>query len=481
MILKEKINRLIRIKGFGLISDTVILGLGNATQKVILLLLMPIYTSILTTSEYGTIDVIITFVELLVPIATLNIESTVFRFVIDDNSDRKNVLNYSLGIIWKGTLIVTILAICLHLLSINYYLEFIVAMFFTFALRNVVANYIRGIGKVRLFAIGGIVATVSLAISNIIILTVIGADIKGYFIAIILSNIINTVILIIFEKSVWTCFVESLSPKKIFALSGSNFKKNQDFLKYSIPLIPNTLSWWLNSASSRFILLFFWGTATAGLYSAAIKIPSIINLFATVFQQAWQYYATKERRNENKLIFYRKVYVYFCNSIILICSIAIQLSKFISSIILKNDFFIAWSYVPFLILSSAIATVSVFYGGLYTAEKRSKDLMTSTVAGSVVNIIICLALTYYLGITAVVIASIISNCVIMIIRIYTCSKQLKATFDQKNVIVSFILLLVQSFCISIDTSVSIWISLFIMLVIMKLNIVPIIRNIARYK
>lgn len=481
MKFKEKINRLVRNKGFGLISDTFILGLGNASQKVILILLLPIYTSILTTSEFGTVDVIITFVELLVPIVTLNIESTVFRFVIDDDIDRKNVLNYSLGIVWKGTLIVTIIAIALHLFSINYYLEFIVALFVTFALRNVVANYIRGIGKVRLFAIGGIAATLSLAISNILFLAVIGAGIQGYFFAIIISNLINIVILIIYEKSVWPSLVKSLSLKNIFTISISDFKKNQDFLKYSIPLIPNTISWWVNSASSKYILLFFWGTATAGLYSAAIKIPAIINLFSTVFQQAWQYYATKERHNENKLLFYKKVYVYFSNSIILICSMAIQLSKFISSIILKNDFFIAWSYVPFLILSSAIATISVFYGGLFTAEKRSKDLMTSTVAGSVVNIIICLALTYYLGITAVVIASIISNSVIMIIRIYTCSKQLKATFDQKNIIVSFILLLVQSFCIANDTTVSIWISFVIMLLIMILNIAPIIRDIARVK
>lgn len=348
-------------------------------------------------------------------------------------------------------------------------------MFLTYSIRNVFANYVRGIGRIRLFAVGGILSTISLALSNILILTVIGAGIKGYFIAIILSNIVNIIILLIFEREISINFKKSVSLKNIFSKSIYD-KKNQEYLNYSTPLIPNTLSWWINSASGRYILLFFWGPAITGLYSAAIKIPSIINLFSTVFQQAWQYYAAKENSNENRIEFYRKVYLYFGISIIFICSVVIQLSKIISTIILRSDFFVAWNYVPFLVLSSAIATISVFFGGLYTAEKRSKDLMISTIIGSVTNIIILILLTQALQIKAIIIASIVSNLIIFIMRIHTCSKQLEIRFRQKNIIISFLLLFVQSILISINTVLGFWIALSILIVIIIINTVQIAIN-----
>ena len=66
-----------------LFSNTVIFALGNFLSKIVLLILMPLYTSALNTEQYGISELINNSIELILPIATLCITDAVFRFSID--------------------------------------------------------------------------------------------------------------------------------------------------------------------------------------------------------------------------------------------------------------------------------------------------------------------------------------------------------------------------------------------------------------
>ena len=457
--------------GSELVSDTIILSLGNVAQKIVLLLLMPLYTSLLTASEYGTVEIVISSVLILVPLATLNIHGAVFRFAIEDDGNREYLLKFSLGIILKATIIISIIAVILRLFNFEFYWTLIIILFSTYSLKFILADYVRAIGQVTLFAIAGICATLSLAMSNIIFFSIYKAGIEAYFVSIIISNLVNILILIFHSKDIWPCLLKSLSLKSVYNLRAGNAKKGKEYLHYSIPLIPNTISWWINSESSKYILIFFWGVSFAGLYTAALKIPSIINLFSMVFQQAWQYYASKEIENKDKLVLFRSIYRNFCGFMLIICTILILLSKPISSIILKNEFFSAWIYVPFLIYSATIAVVSVFFGGLFIAEKNTKGLMKTTVVGSAVSLFLSLLLIQFIGIGAIVIASIIGNIVILLIRISMCSKKLNFTFNQKILLISLAFLLIQCFCIVKGSMASKSFSVIIMIIVVLVNVV----------
>ena len=74
-----------------LVKNTMILGLGSFFPRLTAFITLPILTGYLTKAEYGTYDLITVLVSLILPAATLQIQSAAFRFLIDErgNEERK--------------------------------------------------------------------------------------------------------------------------------------------------------------------------------------------------------------------------------------------------------------------------------------------------------------------------------------------------------------------------------------------------------
>ena len=70
-----------------LLKNTLIILFGKVCTQLISYLLLPVYTTVLTTEEYGTVDLLITYVTLIAPVITLQMEAAVFRFLIDVRDD----------------------------------------------------------------------------------------------------------------------------------------------------------------------------------------------------------------------------------------------------------------------------------------------------------------------------------------------------------------------------------------------------------
>ena len=54
------------------------------------------------------------------------------------------------------------------------------------------------------------------------------------------------------------------------------------FLKYGLPTLPSSMSFWLVNLSDRYFISFFLGTASLGIYSASYSLGSIPRLFSTL-------------------------------------------------------------------------------------------------------------------------------------------------------------------------------------------------------
>ena len=77
-----------------LFKNTLILSIGNICTKLITFFLLPLYTAVLSTEEYGIVDLLNTLVSLFLPIVTFQIEQAVFRSLLDvrENNDKKKEL-----------------------------------------------------------------------------------------------------------------------------------------------------------------------------------------------------------------------------------------------------------------------------------------------------------------------------------------------------------------------------------------------------
>ena len=450
-----------------LFSNTVIFALGNFLSKIVLLILMPLYTSALNTEQYGISELINNSIELILPIATLCITDAVFRFSIDAEYNKKELFNNGVLIVFRGTLVLTIIILISSVWIKSIYLVYFGILFFTNAFRQLFAQFTRGIGYVKEFAISGVISAISLVTFNIIFLIKFNWGINGYLLAMVFSNVIPTIYLI-FKVKLY----------KYIEYSNKNKELLKNMLIYSIPNVPNMLSWWINNISSRYIIILFCGVGTAGLFSAASKMPSMINLLSTIFQQAWQYSSAKEYGNNDSEKFYTEIFELYSSFVLISASIVLICTPIISKFILKGEFYNGWIYSPILIVASTIGCYSSFFGTFYMAAKKNVMGMYSTIIGAASNLIISLILIPIVGVYGALVAAVISYLIIVIIRIITIKRYVKIKVDYLNLFSGLLVLLTQAITLTIRIKNYLILNYVFLIIIIFINIRKIVRIIS---
>src|SRR5699024_8472845 len=125
-------------------------GLGKFSSQFVTFIMLPLYTSVLSPSEYGIVDVVITYVALLAPTLTLRMESAVFRFLIDarsDESEKSRIVSNSLQVALIMLMAVLPVGFALHCFIKIPYFWFIVGIVFAAVLSGWSFQIARGLGK----------------------------------------------------------------------------------------------------------------------------------------------------------------------------------------------------------------------------------------------------------------------------------------------------------------------------------------------
>ena len=78
-----------------LMMNTIIFAIGSFSSKVLVLLLVPIYTNHLTSAEQGKTDNLTMIANWMIPLATRTISEAIIRFGLDKAYDKKKV--FTLG------------------------------------------------------------------------------------------------------------------------------------------------------------------------------------------------------------------------------------------------------------------------------------------------------------------------------------------------------------------------------------------------
>ena len=159
-----------------LLKNIGLLTLSSFATKLLSFFLVPLYTNILTTTEYGTYDLFNTTIGVLLPILTLNIQEAVMRFSIDEKNSRKSIVTIA-----TRYLLISNVFVILGL-SINYTFEisvivkeyalFFFLMFFTQSLSGMITMYIRGIDRISDLSISSVIASIITICLNILFLAV---------------------------------------------------------------------------------------------------------------------------------------------------------------------------------------------------------------------------------------------------------------------------------------------------------------------
>lgn len=422
-----------------LLKNTAIFTIGNISSKLMSFFLVPLYTKTLNTSEYGTLDLITTICTMVLPILTLNIGESVLRFNLDKDANRDAIAKIGILIVCTSLSVgVCIIPISNSIPILSDYSLLIYLYVILAGANQIFLCDLRGKEYLILYSIGNLLNAILTAFFNIIFLIFLQWNLKGYLLACILSNLFVSV----YSIFVGQCYKSLFYPIDKYLL--------KNMLRYSLVLIPNSLMWWIMNSSDRVMVTNLLGSDKNGIYAISYKLPTTISLFASFFNQAWQYSAIKEAGARDEVEYSNQVLKYLTASAMFtgVC-LLITIKPFLK-IYVPKEYYEAWEYTPFLTIGCIFLAISTFLSTSYTINKDGFGFLISGAVGACINIILNFLLIPEFKLYGVAVATCMSYITVFVFRSLHTRQYIKYEILNKEFIIGTVFLLISSLMMFLD-------------------------------
>ena len=439
-----------------LAANTIILGLGQFGSKVLIILMMGFYQAMLGTTGYGEINNIIDTATLLMSVATLSIGESIIRFGLDSAYDNKQVFSIGIRVTGIGLAAILLFVPLIGLFSnifpenevfalLSDYAWITVAYVATGSLKSCCALFVRSAGHVKLYAVDGILTTVMNILFNLILLFGLKLGNVGYLLSVILADIFSIAFLTVTAK-LWRYVI----------FTGIRRDMVKSMMSFCLPMIPTAVMWWIINSSGSFFVSDFMGFEASGIYKAAYKFPSMISIFSGIFSQAWNMSAITENNSRTIASFYTNVFNIFQSFVYVLAAGLMLVIRIAIEMFCEPEFYIAYQYTPFLILSVSFTCFSTFMGSVYVASKKSVRSMVTAAIGAGINVILNIVLIKTMELHGAAIAAFASFLAIFIIRAVDTKKIVRMDMKLTKMLINSALLLAMSAVIIFVTNITVY-------------------------
>lgn len=405
-----------------LMKNTIIIFMGKVCTQLISFLLLPLYTSYLLTEEYGFVDLVTTYVTLIVPIITMELEMSVFRYLVDcrkDEKEKKKIFSNNFIILLASLALFIVLYL---VVTCFWKFDYCYLILFDIIICTFSGNFLqitRGVGRTLDYAISCIITGVTTILLNILLIVVFKLGAFGMITSMALANGLGAVYLFIRLK-MWQYIDFKKKDKKLI----------KEMYKYSIPLVPNGISWWIVNVSDRSIITAVLGTAANGIYAVSNKFPTILSSLLGIFNLSWSESAALHVNSPDRDQFFSEVSNTVTKLFTCLGVGMISCMPFVFPILINKNYNDAYNYIPILILGSVFNVIICLYSALYIAKKMTKQVATTSIIGAIINIIINVVLIKYLGLYAAALSTAISYFVMMVYRHFDLKKYMRITYEK---------------------------------------------------
>lgn len=390
-----------------LIKNTMIIAIGKISTQIISYILLPLFTSKMAVNEYGIYDFICTVSIFLCPIITLLMEESMFRFLIDarDEKEKKQVISQ--------TIIYTVLGIIafipIAIIVLKYFSDYsysLIIVFIIFVISNIaigLSNALaRGLSKIKLYSLSNfILGLTTILLTFIMLLWKPNAE------SLLWANTIANL------GTAFFIFIKLKLGKYIGKTNKTLMKK---MVRYSIPLVPNSISWSIINMSDRLFLTSLVNAEANGIYAMASRFPNIINVVYSYFYTAWKETAAKIVKEKNKTDYYSSIYLDMKKIMFAVTICLIAVMPFAFPIFIKDNYAEAYVYIPIIMIATYYSCISSFYGGIFGAFKKTRIMGTTTIIAATINLVVDLALIKYIGIYAACLSTLLADIIVYYYR-----------------------------------------------------------------
>lgn len=424
-----------------LFGNMALFTVSNFVSKLLVMLLVPFYTNVLTTSEYGVADIMQATLLLLVPLLTVNIGEAALRYGLEKNSRKDLILKISIKYAGIADAVVFLVCGLLALLLKNptarLYCVFFFGLFLCDSIYEVMILFCQGCEQVKIMIIGSVSCTILVIASNLYFLLILKIGLWGYLISQMIS----------FLGAAFLMFFLIMRKRKQVLLSSSQMSVQEleiEMRQYGSSMLLYSTSSWINNAIDRYFVLGMCGASANGLYGVAYKIPAILSVFQRIFAQAWQMSATKNYKDKDRVSFFKTMYRGYQMIMVIGCSFLILIVELIARFLFAKAFFVAWKMVPPLLISVIFGALTGFLGSICLAYKDGKSMGRATTAGAIVNIVLNTVGIYLIGVLGAAVATMISYFVMYCYAYQKVQKHIDFQMDRRKDFLAYGLLLVEA-------------------------------------
>lgn len=422
-----------------LASNTIILAIGQFGSKLLVYVMLKFYTSMLGADGFGDVNNIINASSLLISVVTLSINEGVLRYALDKANNGKHVFSIGINVALVGLVIFAAAVPLIGFIDMLADYKWLIYMYvFTGSIKGICSIYVRARGHVRLFAVDGILTTLAVILLNLLLLGVFHLGIVGYVLSVSLGDFCS-IIFLTFKAKLYTQY-RPLGNDPVLAKS---------MLRYSIPLMPTTVMWWIINVSDTFMVTAFYGSAANGVYSFAFKFPNLAAIVVGIFSQAWHMSAITERNSRKISQFYSNVFSMIETVMFIAASgILLVLRPIIMPFFGSEEFAGAYIYVPFLVAAVVFQSFNNFLSSIYEACNKTSHSLISSAIGAASNVLLNLILLNSpMGVLGAALATFISYVLVYLYRVIDTKKYLYMSVNFPRMFLNLGLLGVMSACI----------------------------------
>ena len=389
--------------------DIGVYAIGNIGSKLITFLMVPLYTYFVhDTGDFGYYDVCLTVCLLLLPFFTLQLRDGAFRFLLDcdDETQRRRIVSFVARTMASSLVITLLVATVLALFTDIQHLGYAVGLLIAMSLQEVYSQVFRGLGNNRAFVMVGILSALGIGVFSVIFVAYLHWGIRGIFLANIIARLLALVLVeakvrLITRHTSWNIRIG---------------KVGRDIIRYTLPLLPGSLCWWLTGSSDRLFISHFLGIGDNGVYAVAIRFTGIINTLAIIFYQAWQETAILQYHSPDRDRFFSRMF----NSYIFLLGIILVGYVFLLKVnygwLVAPQYHQSLNYIYPLGLSAVLFALSAFFDMGYQCAKDTSRTLPAIVLSAVINVILNFMLIKPLGVYGVILTQVITYTVLFTYR-----------------------------------------------------------------
>jgi O-antigen/teichoic acid export membrane protein len=426
-----------------LLKDTSLYSISTVVARGFSFITVPIFTRILSASDYGALD-LLSYAAMFIPlIFGLALDQAIGRFYIGADEDNQRRIASTVILYYIVVLFFISLAgmpfagyLAEYWLDNQVDAKTVVMVFVYMWVLSVYYasnNQLKYMFESKNYALTNVGNTVLSAVLGILFTLILRLGVFGLFLGQSISLAVFSLISLYFGRKTYT-----------FVFDWAHFR---EMTRYSLPLVPSTIAFFGMQCADRYALKELGSLTDVGIYGVGARLASIIQLFLMGFQGAWYPLMIKNHANPEAKDQFRQVFNHFIFIMSAVLIIISLFGKEILTLLATSRFSSGFIVVPLLIGSSILATIANYFSCGIELRKKTIFKTYMNIAGLILNIILNIVFIRHFGLLGAALATFITLLMMAVAGMTISQRLFYVPYEWGKVVVTLVVAMAVSLTI----------------------------------